>query len=259
MNCCKVSGCGLPLHGRDWCQGHYDASRTVHALGWASCARCRVAYVSGAWAGHARKPCGCSQRRGRAFRSCEACGRLYVPSACDVLTCSRRCGQRLRLVGQASVVGWASCAGCRNPFRVDGRRRKCSGGCFPTGRRVSELPRRCLECGVGFVGHGRAKFCCKRCSGRAHRRERRHLERSSGVRRDAKRRVPLITILLVGERDGWRCHLCRGRVARSEASLDHLVPLVDGGAHVASNVALAHHDCNSLRSNRGAAQLLLIG
>lgn len=229
-------------------------------LGWASCVRCRAPYVSGRRATSAHKPCGCSQRRGRAFRGCEACGRLFVPSHCAARACSYRCGVFIRVLdGRSSAVVWASCAGCHNPFRVKGAKRKCSGGCFRAGRRLLREPRACPECGAEVVRHPLAKFCCKRCMIRASHRQRRHVERASGLRRDLKRKVPLLTILLIGERDGWRCHLCRGRVERSEASLDHLIPLSAGGQHVASNVALAHHRCNSRRSNRGAAQLLLIG
>jgi 5-methylcytosine-specific restriction endonuclease McrA len=43
------------------------------------------------------------------------------------------------------------------------------------------------------------------------------------------------------------------------ASLDHLVPLSAGGVHAPDNVALAHLRCNIMRSNVGAAQLILVG
>ena len=43
------------------------------------------------------------------------------------------------------------------------------------------------------------------------------------------------------------------------ATVDHLVPLVQGGEHVWENVALAHRRCNLSRGDRGLAQLRLVG
>jgi len=53
--------------------------------------------------------------------------------------------------------------------------------------------------------------------------------------------------LLVAERDGWRCAICRGKVTRENWSLDHVVPLSKGGGHTYANVVLAHRRCNSRR------------
>jgi 5-methylcytosine-specific restriction endonuclease McrA len=59
----------------------------------------------------------------------------------------------------------------------------------------------------------------------------------------------------VGVRDGWVCHLCGGEVVQVAgvadepwgATVDHLVPVVEGGLHVWGNVALAHRRCNISR------------
>lgn len=71
----------------------------------------------------------------------------------------------------------------------------------------------------------------------------------------------------IGERDGWRCGLCRRSVDRSlaypdpkSASLDHIVPLSLGGLHVLTNVQIAHLECNVAKNNRAAdVQPLLVG
>jgi len=61
-------------------------------------------------------------------------------------------------------------------------------------------------------------------------------------------------------RDKGICHICRRKVSRKTFTLDHLIPLSRGGLHAASNVAIAHHRCNCLRSDgRLPAQLRLIG
>jgi 5-methylcytosine-specific restriction endonuclease McrA len=51
----------------------------------------------------------------------------------------------------------------------------------------------------------------------------------------------------VAARDGWRCCICGGKVTRRDWSLDHIVPLSQGGTHTYANVALAHRGCNSAR------------
>lgn len=57
---------------------------------------------------------------------------------------------------------------------------------------------------------------------------------------------------LVAARDGWRCCICSGPVTRETWSLDHVVPLSEGGSHTYGNVALAHLECNN---RRGAGRL----
>jgi hypothetical protein len=114
----------------------------------------------------------------------------------------------------------------------------------------------CARCGEAFVLTARsaaangARYCSYVCKGRDDsgnyaRRQRRALNRE---------RVEIRTL---AERDGWRCHICRGKVTRKNWSVDHLVPLISGGDHLYSNVALAHANCNKKRGWRGQAQLRL--
>jgi 5-methylcytosine-specific restriction endonuclease McrA len=71
----------------------------------------------------------------------------------------------------------------------------------------------------------------------------------------------------IGDRDGWRCGICRRRIDKTKdwpdprsASLDHVIPLSEGGPHVRSNVRIAHLDCNMKRGDRGGnEQLTLVG
>lgn len=60
-------------------------------------------------------------------------------------------------------------------------------------------------------------------------------------------------------RDGSRCHICRRKVRRKDIVLDHLIPIIKGGADTKANVAVAHRSCNASRgAGRFAAQLLLL-
>ena len=52
-------------------------------------------------------------------------------------------------------------------------------------------------------------------------------------------------------RDGWTCQPCKKRVDKRfkfpspmSGSLDHIVPLSEGGSHTYNNVQLAHFICN---------------
>jgi 5-methylcytosine-specific restriction endonuclease McrA len=79
-------------------------------------------------------------------------------------------------------------------------------------------------------------------------------------RRTRKRQgvVEKIDPFAIYERDGGRCHICGKHVPQRKMSLDHLVPVSKGGAHVALNVRIAHRECNSRRgAGHLPAQLLL--
>lgn len=88
-------------------------------------------------------------------------------------------------------------------------------------------------------------------------------------RKNAKRRGAGsggYSLIDVGERDGWRCHLCGRHIDRQLSgndergpTIDHLVPVSSGGRDVLENVALAHRRCNVARGNRGEVQLRLLG
>lgn len=73
--------------------------------------------------------------------------------------------------------------------------------------------------------------------------------------------------VVVFDRDGWRCHICRRKVDkglsgrdRMGPTLDHLIPIAQGGEHSYANTALAHRSCNSRKGARpGATQLALVG
>ena len=65
------------------------------------------------------------------------------------------------------------------------------------------------------------------------------------------------------ERDGWKCGLCRKRIGKTyryphprSASLDHVVPLIDGGEHTRANVQAAHLACNLSKNARGGGEQL---
>lgn len=68
-------------------------------------------------------------------------------------------------------------------------------------------------------------------------------------------------------RDRWRCGICGKRIGKTyryphprSKSIDHVVPLIEGGDDTAANKRAAHLLCNTMRQNRGGnEQLAMIG
>src|SRR3990167_5309193 len=103
----------------------------------------------------------------------------------------------------------------------------------------------------------------------AHREEKRrwraaHAEKNREIRQ--RRRVRLrggfverVDLAVLVARDGGYCGICHKRVAETERSIDHVLPVSKGGTHSYANTRLAHLAFNIERGNRGAAQLRLVG
>jgi len=177
-----------------------------------------------------------ARKRERTYGNCRLCGTALAAIRSSRYFCGSKCRQ-----------SW---------WNAENRRRR------PT----SEIRRSggiCPECGDAWIRcsdrdcrscrPGSRRYCTPACTRRANLRTKNH-------RRRLRIGTPAetITIQEIGERDSWRCHLCRRRVSRRTASLDHLIPIAAGGPHTRTNVALAHRRCNTRRGARGLAQLRLI-
>lgn len=68
-----------------------------------------------------------------------------------------------------------------------------------------------------------------------------------------------VTLARLIERDRGRCQICGKAKGAGRWSVDHILPVSQGGANTYANTRLAHLTCNQSRANRGAAQLRLIG
>lgn len=218
----------------------------------------------------------CHRHRGRrkpAHQTCKRCGAHFL--VVSALGCGSRryCSDQCRDEAQRdrararlqpprpkpfrlTLILVKPCAYCSTP--TYGKAPCCSHRCYV--RRRDGLPRwhDCAECGETFDVMARSHatlYCSTRC---ATRRNRRIVKRR---RRRALRHTTTepVDIKQVAIRDGWRCHICKRKVSTKTWSLDHLIPVSYGGPHTYANVALAHHRCNTLRSNTGPAQLLLVG
>ena len=115
----------------------------------------------------------------------------------------------------------------------------------------------CKECGAVYLGGG--CFCSDKCRKKhTNRKHDNRLSRAEVVDRS-------ITLEKLFKRDGGICWICGepcdygdGRkdksgnfiVGPSYPSIDHVYPLSHGGAHTWQNVRLAHHRCNTLKSDK---------
>ena len=125
-------------------------------------------------------------------------------------------------------------------------------------RKRTEREHPCPVCGETTI---RNKYCSVDCA-----------KKADNKRRDFNRRVKLmsamvdkdITVEGLYRRDGGTCYLC-GRKCSFEdytvrggafiagdwyPSIDHVTPLAKGGLHSWDNVMLAHHRCNSEKSDK---------
>lgn len=107
----------------------------------------------------------------------------------------------------------------------------------------------CKECCEFFVrAKNPSQFCSKGCLNRHQKRNRKHRQRSNGLRYE------LISVLNVIRPNCEICGVDLNMPTQTwnpdAATLDHIVPLSKGGSHSLDNVRCVCHLCNSLRGNR---------
>lgn len=199
-------------------------------------------------------------------------------------TCSRSCHARAARVKRKAAAKIA----CANPF-CNGvvpymQKRYCSPECrsigalYYTDRGAAEARAIslgllsacriytyvCDDCGEPVVRQHRRNSVAIYCLPCVTVRRNAHSTRKNHRRRAAKGAV--LTVQQIADRDGNRCHICgksvdmsRSGLAKWGPTIDHLVPVSHGGTNDPGNLALAHRQCNTVRGNRGPAQLRLVG
>jgi 5-methylcytosine-specific restriction endonuclease McrA len=106
------------------------------------------------------------------------------------------------------------------------------------------------------------------CPSHAADRQRESYRAKCRARRALKRGLPTepYTFAEIAERDRRTCQICCRRVAMTKVAphpkaptIDHVIPISDGGPDTRANVQLAHFWCNSHKGTRGTQQLALVG
>ena len=126
----------------------------------------------------------------------------------------------------------------------------------------------CIQCGSAFVSRNtrlRCNDCITAKPSTVTDRRRRTSDRYKRRKREAT--VERFKPVEIFERDGWRCGICGHQIDQDlrypdpgSASLDHVVPLADGGLHSRANSQASHLGCNCRKRDRslGPEQLRLV-
>jgi 5-methylcytosine-specific restriction endonuclease McrA len=165
--------------------------------------------------------------RQRYSGKCEWCGETFEATKRGKIFCSQRC---------ANAV-----SARRSKLGVNGKG-----------------PKPCATCGQIFEAvRATHRWCSRQCR-----------NRHFGILRSRGRVKPsaaTYTDREIFERDGWRCHLCGGRVDPEVdrrhpdgATIDHLVPISLGGDDEPANVATAHWKCNRDKGTRAVGEQLAL-
>ncbi|WP_419146254.1 HNH endonuclease [Iamia majanohamensis] len=223
--------------------------------------------------GHPRLYCSnlCQWRRPRGQAVCKRCGETFTRTKRNQRLCSRTC----TTPPPPTVIPWASCLACRTWFVARHGRTQHAYQCrqlLLTGRPTPSTLT-CGQCGRGFhySGTGRPRRYCSNACARQAAPAKRAKRTAKALRRARQRSAPCEPIDPhdVFKRDNWTCGLCGGRtqptaeVPHPDApTLDHVVPLAQGGHHTLANVQCAHFRCNTLKGDSTmpqGEQLRLIG
>lgn len=203
--------------------------------------------------------------RGRPRLRCERCRAEYA-RARHAGTLIRRCPT----CGTAPASARTYCSDACMPVRPWSERK--------AGRSVAQ----CEACGHEYPKYSKSqRWCSLACGNKgksnagprftpeeAKERIRLSSQAKCRRRRAAKRGgvSEPYTLTEIAARDRVRCGLCGGRVAMKQKvphpkapTIDHIIPVFEGGDDTRANVQLAHFRCNSSKGARGSQQLALIG
>jgi predicted nucleic acid-binding Zn ribbon protein len=165
--------------------------------------------------------------------TCDHCGKKYVPTHLKGYAryCSRSCKEEVRRAALAAE------------------------------REASKPERECLHCGSSLPQSMRADavFCSEKCNYAAHALQRKLRARTGDENKPGYLRAAIC------KRDKWRCGICGQRVNPTlehphprAASLDHIVPVSEGGGNEPANLRLVHLVCNLRRRNLGGGEQLAL-
>lgn len=300
-NCGKKmwKGSGSLVPGKAMCRPCRAARQKTKA---GICSICNAAFSVVAAAGSGRLRATCSdacatvarfRQRPTGYRTtprdCEICGSGFLRTYPGQRTCGRTCGAILKARNRPAPAPAlpappvisppviSTCRVCLVEVRASRALMYCSKKCTDDwhNAKARKLPSemQCAECGQGFRGTPRRRFCSRTCGRKFNKRE---WKTPANHRKRAREYgVPYEPVKpgYIFERDRWFCGICCKRISRKakfpdlmSASLDHVIPLSLGPGvspgHVVANLQAAHFLCNS-RKSAGVAgageQLALVG
>lgn len=164
-------------------------------------------------------------------------------------------------------VGCNRCGAQYVPKQLKSNGQFCSRRCKDAARherlaleRLASKPDRiCMHCGESLPKSKRsdAVFCSSECNSRAHALQRKMRARTGEAGKPGYLRA------FIADRDRWRCGICGRRVNRKLkhpdplcGSIDHVIPVSEGGTNDVWNLRLTHLRCNLSRGNAGGGEQL---
>lgn len=211
---------------------------------------------------------------------CAGCGVELAGRRPQTKWCRDAC--RVRSYDRASPPRTYTCQVCGCSATQQGRggpRKMCPACSTRWGKieRVRTIERyECLSCGAGFgrlPTKGQRPKWCPRCRLQSPLGSARKRHPDTYQAADQRRRARLAGVEVekfnhvdVFERDGWRC-FCGKKVDPRRrfpdplsVSLDHVIPVSEGGGHTRANTRCSHLTCNVRRgAGGGGEQLRLVG
>lgn len=209
----------------------------------------------------------CQQKSRLRYNDCPVCGERKKIE-------SMRC-RRCSIAARKPAI--SSCPMCREPYypwTKDWHRKKSCDDCRSELERQAkreaeekskprEINKECDWCGRSFVTTCKPqRYCREHCNNMAKKKRRDVRKRNNSRDADAP------SLGYIFRRDGGICQLCSKPVQRDRyawpdgrmPSLDHIVPVADGGSDKATNIQLAHLVCNLKKhTGRCGSQLRLLG
>ncbi|NLP33517.1 MAG: HNH endonuclease [Oligella ureolytica] len=128
---------------------------------------------------------------------------------------------------------------------------------------IKEHTKVCIECGNKFIAKNNNSKCCSSECGNKRQNRIKELKRRILISRNGKVNWNISLTKLI-KRDNNTCHICGGKcdsedyfisdegyyiVGSNYPSIDHVLPVSKGGTHTWDNIKLAHHYCNTIKSN----------
>ena len=220
----------------------------------------------------------------RKYYYCENCGKpFWKEDAFRKRFCGDECRKEAfkrehpKKIKPPKPKAIKTCEWCGDKYETSNPRQKyCSRECcrFGANRMKREQwadaykPRtfKCKECGTEFTtecGNKHSVFCCQSCADKYERRNEHSTQRHKNYMKEIKRQRSrqiirqahgTVSYEKIFVRDKGICQICGMPVhpvknidKNWDGTVDHIIPLSEGGMHSMSNCQLAHRICNSLK------------
>ncbi|MGM0124877.1 hypothetical protein IGI37_002271 [Enterococcus sp. AZ194] len=189
------------------------------------------------------------------MRVCKCCGKDISKKSLKAIYCSTKC--RNTYNDGKHHLSWIQFQKKRS--KINERRKIETKNRKEKQKLERELKIKCKVCGNSFVTNKSQQLTCSsECRKKwKNRKSDKRISKHNTIDRD-------ITLVKLYERDKGVCYICGEQCdfedfnknevffvcGKTYPTVDHIVPIAKGGLHAWCNVRLAHHFCNSIKSDK---------